>query len=330
MTRRFVVQVSALALVGVVAVPALVAEQSSAGANAAGERPSWKPLRTAWGDPDLQGVWSYATLTPLERPAAVQGREFYTPEEAASRDAESLEDRPPAPGDTGAYNAHWFDRGTVLGDRRTSLIVDPPDGRLPLTAEGRKRVAEIAESRKLRPADSWLDRTNWDRCITYHGVPPVSTGYNNAYEIMQIPGYVVIRVEMIHDVRVIPVDGRPRLTENIRQWNGSSRGRWEGNTLVVETTNFSDQTENRFPSSRHTRAIERFTRVSNDTIDYRFTVEDPTIYTRPWTAVRPMPRLKDYVMYEYACHEGNYAMSNILSGQRTIERRRAEASAKRQ
>ena len=331
MKCRSIVRFSLLAMVCAAATlaPELIA-QSASGSQAAAGSSSWKAPKTAWGDPDLQGMWSYATLTPLERPASVQGREFYTPEEAATRNSESLEDRPPAPGDTGAYNAHWFDRGTVLGDRRTSLIVDPPDGRLPLTAEGRKRVAEKAESRKLRPADSWLDRTNWDRCITYHGVPPISTGYNNAYQILQIPGYVVIRVEMIHDVRVIPVDGRPGLTENIRQWNGSSRGRWEGNTLVVETTNFSDQTENRFPSSRHTRAIERFTRVSNDAIDYRFTVEDPTMYTRSWTAVRPMPRLKDYVMYEYACHEGNYAMPNILSGQRTIERRRAAANQQSQ
>jgi hypothetical protein len=331
MKCRFIVQFSLLAMVCAAATlaPELMA-QSASGTNAGAGSSSWKVSRTAWGDPDLQGMWSYATLTPLERPASVKDREFFTAEEAATRDAQSLEDRPPAPGDTGAYNAHWFDRGKVLTDRRTSLIVDPPDGRLPLTAEGRKRVAERAESRKLRPADSWLDRTNWDRCITYHGVPPISTGYNNTYQIMQIPGYVVILAEMIHDARVVPVDGRPRLSENIRQWNGSSRGRWEGNTLVVETANFSDQTENRFPSSRHTRAIERFTRVSQDMIDYRFTVEDPVMYTRPWTAVRPMPRLKDYVMYEYACHEGNYAMPNILSGQRTIERRRAEATANQQ
>jgi hypothetical protein len=329
MKRPFIVQISLLTLVCAVLsfTSARVLGQAAAGGPKAADAKassSWKATKTAWGDPDIQGIWSYATLTPLERPAALAGREFYTQEEAAARNAQSVEDQPPPPGDPGAYNAHWFDRGKVLGDLRTSLIVDPPDGRLPLSEEGRKLVAAKAERRRLHPADSHLDRTNWDRCITYHGVPPVSTGYNNTYAIFQTPGYVVIQVENIHDVRIIPVDGRPRLSENIRQWNGSSRGHWEGNTLVVETTNFSDQVEHRFPSSRLTRAVERFTRVSADLIDSQFTVEDPTLYTRPWTAKRPMPRLADYTIYEYACHEGNYAMTNILRGQRLLESKRGE------
>ncbi|MBM3770068.1 MAG: hypothetical protein FJW27_02040 [Acidimicrobiia bacterium] len=280
---------------------------------------SWKVPMTPWGDPDLQGIWSYASLTPLERPVALGDREFFTPEEAAKREQATTEDAPPPPGDPGTYNAHWFDRGKVSPDLRTSLIVDPKNGRLPLTPEGRKRVAEKAEHRRLHPADSWLDRTAWDRCITYHGVPPVSTGYNNVYQILQTPGQVIIHTENIHDVRVIPLDGRPKLPETIRQWNGSSRGRWEGKTLVVETTNYSESTEHRFPSSEHTRAVERFTRAADDRIDYQFTIEDPTLYTQPWTAVRPMPRLTDYVIYEYACHEGNYAMTNILKGERARE-----------
>ena len=278
--------------------------------------------RTAWGDPDLQGTWSYASLTPLERPAELADREFFTPEEAADRNeywnVTRFETRPP-PGSVGAYNAAWLDFGQVSPDRRTSLIVDPADGRLPLRAETERRLAEEREHQRLYPADSWRDLTNWDRCITYHGVPPVSTGYNNTYQILQVPGHVFIRVEAIHDVRIIPLDGRPPLDDGIRQWNGNSRGRWEGDTLVVETANFSPETQHRFPSSPNTRAVERFTRIAADTIEHEFTIDDATVYTRPWTAVRLMPRLPGYVIYEYACHEGNYALPNMLSIQRSLE-----------
>ena len=279
-------------------------------------------FRTPWGDPDLTGTWSYASLTPLQRPEALADREFFTAEEAAERNLAVTLDRPPPPGSVGSYNALWFDRGRVSPDRRTSLIVDPPNGRLPTRAEVVERQAARRAYLRDHPADSWLDRSNWDRCITYHGVPPVSTGYNNTYQILQTPTHVAIRVENIHDVRIIPIDGRPRLDDRIRQWNGDSRAHWDGDTLVVETANFSDQTVHRFPSSRHTKAVERFRRVAADRIDYRFTIEDPTVYTQPWTAVRPMPRLDGYIIYEYACHEGNYAMTNIL----TVERaREAEA-----
>src|SRR5262245_46698888 len=149
-------------------------------------------LRTAWGDPDLQGTWSYASLTPLERPAAMDGRAFFTPEEAAKREADTQVDAPPRPGDPGTYNALWFDRGKVDSKLRTSLIVDPPDGRLPLSPEGRKTTAALAERRRAHPADSWNDRSAWDRCITYHGVPPISNGYHNTYQIFKTPGYVAI------------------------------------------------------------------------------------------------------------------------------------------
>jgi hypothetical protein len=275
--------------------------------------------RTHWGAPDLQGVWSYATLTPLQRPAALADREFYTAEEATTRDSAVTVDSPPRAGDVGTYNALWFDRGQVLTDRRTSLIVDPPNGRLPIRTDAAAWVESEVEYRNAHSDDSWIHRTNWDRCLTYHGVPPISTGYNNTYQIFQTPDHVAILVENIHDVRVIPLDDRPVLHDDIRQWNGDSRGYWEGDTLVVETANYSDATEHRFPSSRHTRAVERFTRVSEDVIDYQFTVEDSTVYAQPWTVVRPMPRLDNYVIYEYACHEGNYAMSNILSGGRALE-----------
>lgn len=277
-------------------------------------------LHTPWGDPDLQGTWSYASLTPLQRPNDLADQQFFTPEEAAARNAATSVDAPPRAGDTGTYNALWFDRGTIDPSLRTSLIVDPPNGRLPVRQETEARLAAQREHRGMHPADSWLDRSAWDRCITYHGVPPISTGYNNTYHIVQSPGYVAILVENIHDVRIIPVDGQPPLSDTIRQWNGDSRGHWEGETLVVETANYSVNTQHRFPSSPQTRAVERFTRVSADLIDYQFTIEDPSVYTSPWTAVRPMPRIPDYRIYEYSCHEGNYALSNILSGERQRER----------
>ena len=306
------------ALLTVIAIALLVAAPAaSQGQTIAADRGT--APRTPWGDPDLQGVWSYASLTPLQRSADLADKEFFTPEEAAERNVAVTVDSPPRPGDVGNYNALWFDRGKVSSDLRTSLIVDPPDGRLPLTAETRERTAARREYTRAHPADSWVDRSNWDRCLTYHGVPPISTGYNNTYQIFQASGYVAILVENIHDVRIIPLDGRPRLDDDIRQWNGDSRGHWEGDTLVVETANYSDATQHRFPSSRNTRAVERFTRVNDNLIDYQFTIEDPAVYTQPWTAVRPMPKLPDYVIYEYACHEGNYAMTNILAGERAKE-----------
>ena len=276
---------------------------------------------TAWGDPDLQGIWSYASLTPLQRPAQLGDKEFYTADEAAIINARSREDTEDAPGDPGSYNPEWFDKGDVSTDLRTALIVDPPNGRLPLRPEASTRLAEQRAFISEHETDSWEFRPNWDRCITYHGVPPISTGYNNTYQIVQAPGYVTIYVEMIHDVRIIPLDGRPQLDEKIRQWNGDSRGYWEGNTLVVETSNFSAKTSHRFPSSPKTRAVERFTRIDENMIDYQFTIADPDLYTSAWTAVRPMPKLNDYTVYEYACHEGNYAMANILRAARVLEQK---------
>ena len=297
---------AAVLMLGLVAIPA--AGQSA------------DVARTAWGDPDLQGVWSYATLTPLERAPELEGRAFYTPEEEAAYTTLRKSDRPDRPGvDPGGYNALWWDGGWVLPDHRTSQIVDPPTGRLPLNSAGQARVAARREHRQVHPADSWLDRTNWDRCLTYHGVPPVGTNYNNTYHILQTADVVAIHVENIHDVRIIPIGDQPRLDGAIRQWNGDSRAHWEGDTLVVETQNYSDKTELRFMSTPTTRAVERFTRVDADRIEYQFTIEDDEIYTQPWTVERPMARLDDYIIYEYACHEGNYAMTNILAGERERE-----------
>ncbi len=328
MRHRFAFEATALTLpvlVWCLTAPPLISQTVSTGRVGADPKQNdsgqtWTPPRTSWGHPDLQGVWSYASLTPLQRPAGLGDKEFFTPEEAAERNAGATAERPLVPGVIGSYNSHWFDKGKVDPSRRTSLIVDPPSGRLPpMTAQGKARVRARSQRVSGRP-DSWLNFRAWVRCITYHGVPPVSTGYNNTYQILQTPDHVAILVENIHDVRIIPLDGRPKLDERIRQWNGDSRGHWEGHTLVVETANFSDKTEHRFPSSKNLRAVERFTRVDENTIRNEFTIEDPATYTRPWTAVRAMPRLDGYQIYEYACHEGNYAMTNALSGARAEER----------
>jgi len=300
-----------------------IAQSPTATATTAAKK--WTPPRTAWGEPDIQGVWSYATITPLERPEHQAGKDVLTDEEvaAADLDARTSADRrdgTPQADLARAYNAFWYDRGKSSG--RTSLIVDPSDGRLPsLTPEGRRRQAAAAELSSADSFDSVEARPLQERCIIYHGVPPLPSGYNNTYQIFQTPGYVAIVDENIHDVRGIPLDGRPHVGPNIRQWNGNSRGHWEGNTLVVETTNYSPKTSFKFPVASETlRAVERFTRVAADRIDYQFTINDPTTYTRPWTAALPMTNLPDYVIYEYACHEGNYAIEHGLSGARNLEK----------
>lgn len=286
-------------------------------------------FRTTWGDPDLQGYWSYATITPLERPGAAGNREYLTEEETdtANEEARTRGDRrseDPREDVEGAYNAFWWDRGKSTG--RTSLIVDPPDGKLPsLTDEGRRRVADRAEYRRLHPADSYEDRPLQERCIIYHGVPPLPTGYNNNYHIVQSPGLVAILDENIHDVRVIPLDGRAHLPDGVPQWNGDSRGRWDGDTLVVETTNYDPRTTFRFPTHSTTlRAEERFRRASQDRIDYRYTITDPGTYVRPWTVELPLSSFEGPI-FEYACHEGNYALAHILAGARKEERDAAVA-----
>ena len=292
-------------------------------------------FHTPWGDPDLEGIWSYATITPLQRPAELAEREFLTDEEIAGKNkdaatrasserrAELTPER-----DLGlAYNQVWWDRGTST--RRTSLIVDPANGKLPpLTSEAQKRQVERQEYRRAHQYDSWEDRPLQERCMTYQRAPPVPSGYNNTYHILQTPGYVAILNEMIHDVRFIPLDDRQHLNQHVRQWNGDSRGHWEDNTLVVETTNYSDKTTWRgFPGVGKTlRAVERFTRVDVDTIDYQFTIDDPTTYTRPWTVELPLTNLPSYVLYEYACHEGNYSIANVLTGARAQERAAQETT----
>ena len=295
-------------------------------------------LRTAWGDPDLQGTFTNKTITPFERPGAFTGKEFLTVEEAAEleqiRAAENAARDDEVPGDiVGNYNQHWFDRGTtVVGTRRTSIIVDPPDGRLPsLTPEAKKKAPSPEEVRRLDGVrrgsgliDTWEDLDLNDRCILWPtaGPPMLSSAYNNNYQIFQTPEYVAIVIEMIHDVRIIPLDGRPHVGQGLRQWLGDARGHWEGDTLVVETTNFSDKTviraANNAKPTEALRMVERFRRVNADTIEYRFTIEDPKTWTRPWTGEVPWTRIADK-LYEYGCHEGNYSLATMLTGSRNSE-----------
>jgi hypothetical protein len=288
-----------------------------------GTSPNRHVPRTPWGDPDLQGVWSIATITPFERPAALGDKAQLTAEEAAEIEETNLksnnQDRRDGAGTDAdvarAYNDFWWDRGTkVVATRQTSLVVDPPDGRVPaLTPGGQKRAA----ARAARGYDSWEDRSLWERCIT-RGLPMLPGPYNNNYQILQTPGYVVILHEMIHDARIVPLDGRPHLSPRIRQWFGDSRARWDGETLVVDTTNFTDKVSFR-GSTEGLHLIERFTRVNADTVRYEFTIDDPATFTKKWTAAIPMARTDEQI-YEYACHEGNYGIVNLLKGARVQEK----------
>jgi hypothetical protein len=307
--------------------------------NAAAAANRWTPPRTPWGDPDLQGIWNNSTITELERPQELSGKQVLAAGEIAALEekaAQNRVDRPPRAGDPGTYNQFWFDRGTrVVATRRTSLIVDPPDGRLPpLTAAGQQRQEE--RFKKLGPTatgssgngpfDSYEDISVVTRCIT-RGLPNAMFpgGYNNNYQIVQVPGMVVLLSEMMHDVRVIPLNGRPHISQTIRQWMGDSRGHWEGQTLVVDVTNFPDRDVTgfgvpyRYGETSALHLIERFTRIDADTLNYEVTVDDPTTFTRQWTASIPMVKNGD-PLYEYACHEGNYSMVNMLSASRTQDK----------
>ena len=306
--------------------------------------------RTPWGDPDLQGIWNNNTLTPLERPPALADTEFLTAEAATAieREAVARVDRENAPsevrseplpvgGNVGAYNSYWTEQGTrIVSTRRTSLVVDPSNGLLPpLSAEGEQRITS-PENRRLAdvqngrvPADGPEQMGLSERCLWYRGIPSLPTGYNNNYHFLQTPDAVVILQEHIHDVRYILLDGRPHLPDAIRQYAGSSRGRWDGDTLVVETTNLKgafirrwNRPENslaRGTLSETARVVERFTRIAPDTLDYEFTVDDPGTFTRPWSGSLPYA-LAEGPMFEFACHEGNYGMRNMLAGSRAEER----------
>jgi hypothetical protein len=286
--------------------------------------PPWTQPKTPWGEPDLQGVWTSDNnfSVPLERPADVadktmlEGADLENALRARAKMIAAIADG----GVVGAGPSHWYENLTARS-RRSSLIIDPPNGRLPaLTDEAHRRAADAADARRGRgPADSWEDRNLWDRCITV-GLPSVMfpTGYNNNVEIMQVPGYVTVTHEMMHDTRVIPLDGRPHLSPRIRQYMGDSRGRWDGRTLVIDVTNFHPNTNYRGSGST-LHLIERYTRTAKDALRYEVTIDDPHTFERPWTAVLDLaPQGR---MFEYACHEGNLGLANILRAARTEERR---------
>ena len=296
--------------------------------------------RTAWGQPDLGGIWDFRTITPMQRPRSRAEQEFLTAEEAASLERAAVDrntdlanrgalrteaTRSVDRGEEGApgfYNNFWLDRGTrTVGTRRTSLIVDPPNGRMPaVTESSRERGRARREAQRGHVADSWVNRSAFDRCILgFNAGPPITPGgYNQNVQLFQTPDHVVLVTEMVHTARVVPLDGRPVLTDGIRQWSGDSRGHWEGDTLVVETSNFNDQRRWR-GSTPNMKLVERFTRIDADTLEYEFTVTDPETWTTPWTAQIPMRR-NDLTLFEYACHEGNHSMEGILAGARAQER----------
>ena len=298
-------------------------------------------LQTAWGDPDLQGIWDFRTITPLERPEDLGDKAFLTVEEAAAaeqaaidRNLELLEAearRTEAGGDVGAYNNFWMDSGTKpIETRRTSLIVYPPSGRFPELSEvGKERTATRHAHMEAHPADSYTDRNTSDRCIVgFNAGPPITPlAYNQNMQLFQTPDHAVIYTEMVHTPRIVPLDGRAPLDPSIRLWSGDSRGRWEGSTLVIETANFNAArawiplTSGRggMASSENMTLVERFTRINEDTLEYTFTVTDPDTWASDWTASMPMTRT-DIPLFEYACHEGNYSMEGILSGHRADER----------
>ena len=314
------------------------------------------PLRTPDGRPDLQGVWDFRTVTPLERPEDLADRAFLTEEEAAEIEAGATERRNrglapsqvrteplPAGGGgaaVGGYNEFWFDRGTNVVGNQTSLIIDPPDGRLPaLTARGEtlhqvgSPFEDLPMTRPVRVrtvgagVDHPEDRGLSERCLVGFnaGPPMIQGGYNNYIQVFQTPDTVVIFNEMVHDARIIPLDQRPRISDRIQQWAGQSRGHWDGDTLVVVTTNLSDLRASYEPTSRvaigtgSTMTLtERFRRLDAETLLYEYTVDDPTIFTQSFTVSLPMRR-NDKPLFEYACHEGNYGLLNILRGARTDE-----------
>lgn len=296
---------------------------------AAGQSGPANTPRTSWGTPDLQGVWDFRSLTPMERPDDLSENEIFSAEEAAEFAAETIRERS-RDNDTSdrvvPYNDFWFDEGTVVTTERTSLVIDPPDGRIPtLTQEAQQRRAQLREAREgvssheptpggfvedLGPGGLQV------RCILgFNSGPPMApSAYNNNVQVFQTEGTVVLFAEMNHNARIVPLDGSDHLDGTIPQWTGDSRGRWDGDTLVVETTNFLRETN--FLQSSTTRnltLIERFTRVDADTLQYDVTIDDPAVWTRPWTYSVPMKNNPEPV-YEYACHEGNYGLTNILAG----------------
>ncbi len=349
MRYQHLVMVGGMALAMSLSLGHVIGEAQSAAANArtAAAGKIWTPSRTLDGQPDLQGVWANNNATPLERPKELAGREFLTDAEVAALKAKAGElfggdgdavfgdtffqtvlagaqgsqpagPHKKAPGEfdegTGDYNSFWL--VSREWNNRTSLIVDPRDGKLPpMTPEAQERQRVATAARQV-PAAGPEDRSLSERCITF-GSPRLQAGYNSYFQIFQTSHYVVIAAELIHDARIIPIDGRPHLPPSVRQWLGDSRGHWEGNTLVVDTTNYLPKSF--MTGSEKLHVIERFTRVSSDTIEYEITVNDPATWTKSWTVMMPLKQSHDQI-YEYACHEGNSPLVGILAGARAEEK----------
>ena len=333
-------------VIGLAALVTLAQAQVAPGAalaKAKADKQTWTPPRTADGHPDLQGFWANNNATPLERPKALAGREFLTDQEVATLKKKASEmffkgqgdaafgdtlyetvlanvngtksGFKSTDGETGDYSSVWNDERDW--DNRTSLITDPPDGRLPpMTPEGQKRRDANTEARR-RPAAGPQDRALQERCITY-GSPQLIAGYQSYYQIVQTPKSVVVMTEMIHDARPIPLDAGPHLPPAVHQWFGDSRGHWEGDTLVVDTTNYKPESFMSISSDK-LHVIERFSRTGPDTLQYAITIDDPGTWTKPWSLMIPLKRSPKPV-YEYACHEGNIGMVGILAGARAEER----------
>ena len=321
----------------------------SAQAADAPQKKKYVTPKTEFGQPDLRGVWNFSSDTPLERPAQFKDREFVSRQEleaqraAIQARAEASDNSTGGNGGVGGYNQFWVDSMAQDDNMRTSLVIDPPDGRLPprqpgVKAENGGLGPDTGGQRPVRfrvggvRKDGPEDRGLSERCLMgFNSGPPfMPSMYNNNVQIVQTKTHAVIMTEMIHDARIVPLDNRPSLDPAITQWSGDSRGRWEGDTLVVETRNFSDKIQSfrGMGTGKTLQLTERFTRVGPDRVDYQFTVNDPTIYTRPFTVLVPMAR-SDGDMFEYACHEGNYGMVNILSGARVEEKEAEAAKAKK-
>ena len=348
MSYRYVAAALTLAAASAIAAFAL---GSAATGNSAAERAeagTWRHPRTAWGDPDLQGVWRYEAAIALERPGQFQGRESLTDEEVAQREQiETEQEAKRLAGFEGVevgrrslsespirgneYNSFWQDHGRPRKVyKQTSLIVDPRDGRIPYTLDAQKADARSTARYGVGPFESYLDPDTGERCLTDGVTGMMWQGPNGGHnKIVQSPGYVTILHEEFRDRRVIPVDGRPH--RNIRQWFGDAVGHWERDTLVVDTTNFLDRTNYEWANiwtrpSETLHLVERFSRINAETLEYKITVEDPATFSKPWTAVIPISRLADDTqIYEYACHEGNYAMPNLLSGARADAAKKASS-----
>ena len=302
---------------------------------AAGQDDAWQLPRNADGRPDLQGVWDFRSLTPLERPEAIADQDVFTAEEAAQFTEERLaaldKDQPGPDGRiplSGGYNDFWWDYGRELtDDLRTSLVVDPPEGRVPaLTPAGRERT-DKRRTALGRDAHGPEDRGAFERCILgFNAGPPMNpSAYNNNMQLFQTADHIVILNEMVHDARVVPLDGSDHLPDGVRQWRGDSRGRWEDDTLVIETKNFTDKTSFR-GTGPGLHLVERFTRVAEGTLLYEYTVTDPESFERPWSVAVPM-RKNDLPVFEYACHEGNYGMLNLMVSARAEDARKAAEAA---